>query len=180
MSNIRFALLKLITSATFLSLSSCAVASGPARPFPNAVPGAERLIIDLSAGTAATEGWRSAIVDCSDREYFCILVPNRMALAFVKTCASASREDLPPTRFGNLLKIAPASHLASPSGTYIIRQFPKVLLFYQVDNALVEGRGLVEARIMIDSALDQDFDPNNYSARYRIVTPDGGGLFVCS
>jgi len=180
MSNIQLGLLKLITSATFLLLTSCAAASVAARGIPNSVPKEERLTIDLSAGTAATEGWRSDIVDCSDDEYSCILIPNRMALAFVKTCASASRDELPPTHFGNLLKVAPASHLAPPSGTYIIREFPMVLLFYQVDNTLVEGRGLVEARIMISSPFDQAFDPNNYSARYRIVTPDGRGLFVCS
>ena len=180
MSNIQLGLLRLITSVILLFLSSCAAASGPARGIPNSVPHEQRLTIDLSGGTATTEDWTSDIVDCSDREYFCILIPNRMALAFVRACTSASRDELPPTRFGSLLRVAPAPHLAAPSGSYIIREFPNVLLFYRVSNNSVEGQGLVEARIIRNSPSEEAFDPSNYIANFRIVTPDGGGLFVCS
>lgn len=166
--------------ATSLALSSCAVASGSPRSIANPAPNEVRLTIDLSARTAATDNWSSNIVDCSDEEYFCILIPNRMALAFVRICTRTNRSELPSTAFGKLLRVAPAPHLSPPSGSYIIREFPNTLLFYQTDNSSVESHGLIEARVMRNSPFEEAFDPNNYITRFRIVTPDGRGLFVCS
>lgn len=178
MSDIPLRLLKPLASLGFL-LAGCANTTGPLTVESYVQSSGEELTIDLSAGTATTTQWRSDTSDCSDQNYFCILIPNRMVLAFPRSCSNAGREGAPATRFGDLLGVAPAPHLAPPSGSYIIRSFPNVLLFYFVRNDLVDGEGLVEARIVRNSPFEEAFDPNDYSARYRITTSNGGGLFVC-
>lgn len=179
MSDIPLRLLKPLASLVIL-LAGCANMARPSTSESNNQSSREELSIDLSAGTATTRQWRLRISDCSDQDYFCILIPDKMVLAFPKSCSDAGREGAPATRFGYLLRVAPAEHLASPSGSYIVRSFPNALLFYYVRNSVVSGEGLVEARILRNSPFEDAFDPNDYSARYSITTPNGEGLFICA
>ena len=179
MSDIPLRLLRPLASLSMI-LAGCANTASPLAVGSDDQSSREELTIDLSARTATTRQWRSDTIDCSDRDYFCILIPNRMVLVFAKSCSNAGREGVSSTRFGDLLGVAPAPHLAVPSGSYIVRSFPNVLLFYYVRNSLVDGEGLVEARIIRRSPFEEAFDPNDYSARYSITTSTGDGLFVCA
>jgi hypothetical protein len=134
----------------------------------------EELVIDLSAGRATAAGWASEIVDCSNQDYFCLLIPNRMVLAFPRSCGDLIYHASISTSQGNIIGVAPAPHLAPPSGGYFISSFPNVLLYYNINF------GLQEARIVRHSPYDHDFDPNDYSERYAITTSTGDGLFICS
>jgi hypothetical protein len=176
----RARLLKQLVAVISLLLPSGAMASGPVGAISDAPAREMRLVIDLSAGTATTEEWRSEIVDCSDQQYFCALIPNRMVLSFARRCSDATREGRPPTRYGDLLRVAPTPHLAPPSGSYVVRTFPNVLLFYYVGNGLVEGEGLVQARVLRHSPFEEEFDANDYLTTFTISTRGGRGLFACS
>jgi len=137
-------------------------------------PSPERLVIDQSRATATTPRWSSEIVDCSNQEQHCILIPGRMVLAFPKSCSDAGAGRRPDTGYGELREVAPTPHLAPPSGSYVVGAFPNVLLFYDVSH------GFNEVRIVRRSPYDREFDPNDYSERYDLITPKGVGLFICS
>jgi hypothetical protein len=134
----------------------------------------DNLVIDLSRAVATTSQWSAGTVDCSDQNYHCILIPGRMVLAFAKSCQIAGREGAPAMRYGQLHEVAPAPHLAPPSGGYVISAFPNVLLYYNINY------GLNEARVVRHSPYEHDFDPNDYTERYVITTSSGAGLFICS
>jgi hypothetical protein len=157
-----------------LLLPGCTAADTSMGGLPAPEPGGERLMIDLAAGTAATSAWRSSTVDCSDQNYFCLLIPDRMVLAFPRLCALAMRDDPPPTARGVLRGVAPAPHLVPPSGSYVVDSFPRMLLRYWAH------LGLFEVREVVNSPSEPNFNPNNLVTRYSIVTSDGSKLFVCS
>jgi hypothetical protein len=157
-----------------LLCASCAMTASSAAMSSGSQPDAEELSIDLTAGRATTVRWSSEIVDCSDREYFCLRIPNKMVLAFVRSCGNLIGRNSFPTRLGNIVAVAPAPHLAPPSGGYVISSFPNVLLYYNTNF------GLNEVRILRHSPYDRDFDPNDYSERYAIRTSAGPALFMCS
>jgi len=153
---------------------SCATAT-PEADIDSLVPSTrDLLVIDMSGATATAPRWRSEIVDCSDQNYSCVLIPGRMALAFPKSCSVAAGGGAPDTRYGQFHQIAPAPHLAPPSGGYVIQSFPHVLLYYNIND------GLDEVRVVRQSPFDPNFNPNDYTERYIITTRTGAGLFTCS
>lgn len=160
--------------SSLLSLPGCTAADYSIGGLPLPGPGGEQLMIDLAAGTAATSTWRSSTVDCSDQNYFCLLIPDRMVLAFPRQCVDAMRNDAPPTAAGVLRGVAPTPHLATPSGSYVVRSFPRMLLGYWAH------LGLYEVREVARSPYEQGFNPGDVVTRYSIVTSDGSKLFVCS
>lgn len=168
----------LITSvvSSLLLLTGCTPADSPMGELPVPEPGGERLTIDLAAGTAATSAWRSHTIDCSDQNYFCLLIPDRMVLAFPRLCALAMRNDAPPTARGVFRGVAPALHLRPPAGSYVVDTFPRMLLIYY------HHLGLFEVNEVVRSPWQPNFDPgpSNVVTRYSIVTSDGSKLFVCS
>jgi len=72
----------------------------------------EALVIDLAAGTATTARWTAATVDCSDQNVFCLSIPDRMALAFPRSCSALIGASRVPIGVGDLMEVAPAPHLA--------------------------------------------------------------------
>lgn len=174
MPDIRHRLLRQIAPLFLLLLPSCVSAIPPVGEASNYASSGEQLTIDLSGGIATTAEWKSNTVNCSDDNYHCILIPDRMVLAFTKSCSNAGREGAPLAPLGGLIRVAPMPHLAPPSGSYIVKSFPKVLLFYYA------GHGLKEVRIVRNSPYDKGFDPNSYDARFSVVTSDRKDLFVCS
>lgn len=172
MSNVGRWLLGVLGLFLLAPLGSCA--SVP--PAPNRTvavdPISGRLEIDLSAGLARTEDWTSPAVDCSDEHYICISIPDRMALAFPRTCSEASR-DLPPTAFGALRRVAPMPHLQPPSGSYVVEAFPRVLMFYYARD------GLFEVRELVHSPYESEFNPSDFVAEWVVSAPDGSSLLAC-
>ncbi|HYJ52126.1 MAG TPA: hypothetical protein VEW04_03055 [Allosphingosinicella sp.] len=134
----------------------------------------EALVINLAAGTATTARWTAETVDCSDQDVLCLAIPNRMALAFPRSCGALIGATRVSTRVGDLIEVAPAPHLAPPSGGYVVSAFPNVLLLYNINV------GLTEARVVRHPPSDPDFDPNDHSERYFIRTSTGEGIFKCS
>lgn len=131
------------------------------------------LVIDLSTRMAYTKEWIANTSDCSDQNYFCLEIPGTMALVFPRKCMTARNIVRPPTRVGAFKGVAPAPHLAPPSGSYIVEKYPRILMSYQAD------RGLTEVRAVRRSPYQSDFSPNNYTNLYVIQTKDGIPLFVC-
>src|SRR5687768_13225865 len=131
--------------SSLLVLPGCTAGGSNMGGLPLPEPGGERLTIDLAAGTAATAAWRSSTVDCSDQTYFCLLIPDRMVLAFPRRCADAMRSDAPPTGAGVLRGVAPTPHLATPSGSYVVDTFPRMLLRYWAHLGLFEVREVVNS-----------------------------------
>lgn len=173
MSDIHYRLLMWLASVGLLC-ASCATTTNSAAMNSEHQLNPEELSIDLSAGRATTARWSSEIANCSNQEYFCLVIPNRMTIAFVRSCHDLIGENSASTRFGNIIRVAPAPHLAPPSGGYIISTFPNVLLYYNANF------GLNEIRIVRHPPYDHDFDPNDYTERYVIRTSTGAGLFICS
>jgi hypothetical protein len=173
MSDIRHRLLSWMAPVG-LVCTSCATTTNSGAMNSEGRIGREHLVIDLSANRATTATWSSEIRDCSNQDYFCLLIPNRMVLAFPRSCGDLIDNTSVSTSLGNIIGIAPAPHLAPPSGGYIVSSFPNVLLIYNINF------GLNEARVLRRSPYDYDFEPNNYAERYVITTSTGDGLFICS
>jgi hypothetical protein len=157
-----------------LFTSGCGFAAKPSHELAPNRQFSNRIVVDLSARTAVASTWRSSVVDCSDQDYQCISIPDRMVLAFPRRCSSVDQENSPPTRFGRLHRVAPMPHLRPPSGSFIISSFPNILFFY------FTNEGIVEARILNHGPFEGNaFDPNDYSERYEIIRSDHRPLFVC-
>jgi hypothetical protein len=97
-----------------------------------------------------------------------------MAIAFPRICSIIGPGGSLATPAGELIKVAPAAHYAPPSGSFVIRTFPNVLLFYYT------GYGITEVRIVRNSPFDIDFDPNDYLERYYLVDSNGRILMRCT
>ncbi len=134
----------------------------------------ESLEIDVTRRTASAMHWRSTLEDCSDETYSCLLVPNRMLLAFPRYCRDARAGPLKETRLGQFRAVAPAPHFGFPSGSYMVDSFPRILIFYY------ENRGVVEVREAKHSPYDADFDAGDFIKKYKIITVDRKPLFLCS
>jgi hypothetical protein len=134
----------------------------------------EPLLIDLESGEAKTTNWESRYKSCSDSIYVCILIPDRMALVFPRRCKDALGLDKPSSAIGRFRAVAPAPHLAQPSGSYIVDAFPNILLIY------FANEGLVQVREVKRTPYDPKFDPNDTVKRYRIAVKGGSRLFRCA
>lgn len=166
MSNVRGRLLLIFIGAVLISCGQRPLAIARAAQ-------GDAITIDLTAQTASTLGWTSRTSNCSDENYFCLLVPGKMALAFPRACVTATVVKPLATRAGNLKKVAPMPHLAPPSGSYIIDTYPRILIFY------FERQGLTEVRELRHSPYEREFAPGDYLHRYVVRTPDNQPLFVC-
>jgi len=170
---IRYRLLRPVAVLAILFVASCANTGSMGRN-PDAGGKGDRLLVDLSAGTVTTREWSSSTRDCSDENYFCLLIPNRMVIAFPRRCTDYGRDDAPQTSAGKIVPVAPAPHLRPPSGSYIVTSFPYILLVYYPDS------GVSEVREVKHSPYQDAFNPNELVTRYRIFRSNGRKLFACS
>jgi hypothetical protein len=131
------------------------------------------LTVDMSKHVASTQEWSLKTSDCSDVNYFCLMIPTKMVLAFPRACQTALSLNPPVTRVGAFRGVAPAPHLAPPSGSYIIDAYPNVLLSYR------SGLGITEVKVVRHSPFERDFNPSDYSNGYLVHTVDKQPLFAC-
>lgn len=160
-----------------LILASCMTLAACAGPDPSRgtliglSPRTDRLVLDLASGTATTSSWQSAVTDCSDENYSCVLIPGRMAIAFPRVCAGAGYSDAPPTRLGRFRVRAPVPHLEPPSADYDMTAFPNIILSYRM------GHGIVQVTELADkTGRHRSSDP----VRYEVTTSDDQPLFLCT
>lgn len=174
MQNVCNRVLKYCALIALLSFQGCAHAA-PQISRPAASAGrTEPLRIDLDKKTIQSPAWTSTFSDCSDEHYFCMSVPDRFVLVFPKLCANATSEKMATGPFGGLLRVAPMPELAPPSGSYIVKSYPKVLILYYSE------QGIAQVRLLKSSPFERDFDPNEYDVSYNVELKGGGALFRCS
>jgi hypothetical protein len=129
--------------------------------------------IDFESGTAVAPSWRSKIVDCSTDQDYCYELPGRMLLAFPKSCRALERRiaEIRLPRGFSIVGFDP--HRSLPDASYVSKEYPNVLLFYDKE------MGFTEARIL-NGTFDETFDPNRYQEIFTLKRVDGKDLLLCS
>ncbi|TPE61183.1 hypothetical protein FJQ54_09845 [Sandaracinobacter neustonicus] len=172
------AFVRLIVLGVIAALSAGnATASSNNKAATMVAPDLKRMLVNFETRTISTDDWSSQFVDCSDANYNCISVPDKVALAFARKCdlTKAERASIPHSKIaGRVFVVAPMAHYGLPSGTYILEALPTALMFYD------QKHGLTELRELLSSPYETEFDPNAYRVRYKIITADGGPLFRCT
>lgn len=129
--------------------------------------------IHLDKGTARIGSKEMKVEKCSTTEYLCVEVPGELVLSFPRRCDVISGAAAGRGPHGGVKRVAPMPHLPPPSGTYVVLEFPRHLLFYDA------RIGFTEMRKVRHSPFERGFNPSDYEARFRIAVHGPTDAFLC-